>query len=141
MASDVEMDTWLENYVQNSLSVHSNHWRTLVKAAIDNQVYIAPGFSRKENGVLYMSQALISPDGTYFVRNKLRPSGGERSIWSDGTTDELKVIATPYGRWGLLECWEHFHPAMTFNMQAQAETLHIAAWPCKIFHIISIDYC
>lgn len=40
------------------------------------------------------------------------------------------MIATPYGRWGILECWEHFHPAMTFNFQAQAGTLHIASFPC-----------
>lgn len=79
-----------------------------------------------------MGQALISPAGeTLLFRHKLRPSGGEREIWSDGTIHGLQVIPTPYGRWGLLECWEHFHPAMTFNVQSQAETFHIASWPCK----------
>lgn len=78
-----------------------------------------------------MAQALSSPEGkTLYLRQKLRPSGGERTIRSDGTLNELKVIATPYGRWGIRECWEYFHPAMTLNVQTQAETLQIASFPC-----------
>ncbi|KAF7891574.1 hypothetical protein EAF00_007876 [Botryotinia globosa] len=46
-----------------------------------------------------MGQALISSKGeVLLLRQKLRPSGCERGIWSDGTKDELKVVATPYGR-------------------------------------------
>lgn len=122
----------MENYINNSLSLDSPEWKSLVDAATANLIYISPAFSHKENGAIYMGQALISPDGSTVVRHKLRPSGGEREIWSDGTTDDLRVIATPYGRWGILECWEHFHPSMTFSTQAQAETLHIAAWPCML---------
>ncbi|KAH7083033.1 aliphatic nitrilase-like protein [Paraphoma chrysanthemicola] len=129
MADNKTMAPWLENYIDNSLTKDSPQWSALVNAAIDNQVYVVPAFSHLENGALYLAQALISPDGSFVIRHKLRPSGGERGIWSDGTPDELKVFATPYGRWGILECWEHFHPAMTFNVQAQAETLHIASWP------------
>ena len=125
----------LANYIDNSLTTNSTHWRTLVSAAVSNNIYIAPAFSHLENGALYMGQALISPNGTSFIRRKLRPSGGERGIWSDGIMDEIRVIATPYGRWGILECWEHFHPSMTFTMQSQAETLHLASWPCKHFSI------
>jgi nitrilase len=131
MADKSTMAAWLANYINNSLTLDSTHWKSLVKAATDNQIYVSPAFSHKQNGALYMAQGLLSPDGTSFVRHKLRPSGGEREIWSDGTTDDLKVIATPYGRWGILECWEHFHPAMTFITQAQSETLHIGVWPCR----------
>ncbi|KNG47980.1 carbon-nitrogen hydrolase [Stemphylium lycopersici] len=129
MADNVTMAPWLANYVDNSLEINSTHWKTLVKTAVGYGTYIAPAFSHKENGNIYMGQALITPSGEVFVRHKLRPSGGERTIWSDGVVSDLQVIATPYGRWGILECWEHFHPAMTFNVQAQAETLHLASWP------------
>ena len=131
MADNVTMKPWLSNYVENSLELNSTHWKALVKAAMEHQTYIAPAFSHRENGNIYMGQALITPTGGFFVRHKLRPSGGERAIWSDGVTSDLQVIATPYGRWGILECWEHFHPAMTFNVRAQAETLHLASWPCE----------
>ncbi|KAF2796733.1 aliphatic nitrilase-like protein [Melanomma pulvis-pyrius CBS 109.77] len=129
MADNVTIAPWLNSYIENSLVVGSTQWNTLVGAATKNQVYVLLGFSHKDEGALYMAQALVSPDGTQFVRHKLRPSPGERGLWSDGRIEDLKVIATPYGRWGILECWEHFHPAMTFNTQAQAETLHLASWP------------
>lgn len=88
------------------------------------------GLSEKTNQSIYMAQALISPYGELLhLRHKLRPSGIERYLWSDGTADGLKVLDTPYGRLGLLECWEHFHPSMTFNMQAQAENIHVATYP------------
>ncbi|KAL3477424.1 aliphatic nitrilase-like protein [Aspergillus californicus] len=130
IADNTSMAPHIANYIANSLTLNSPQWKSLTTAANSNNVYIIPGFSHRQGNHIYMAQALISPDGeVLYLRHKLRPSGGERTIWSDGTLDELKVIATPYGRWGILECWEHFHPAMTFNVQAQAETLHIASWP------------
>ncbi|CAI7653336.1 hypothetical protein PCG10_001847 [Penicillium crustosum] len=130
IADSTSMKDHIQNYFDNSLIVGSPQWDTLITAAKHNQVYIVPAFSHREGDLIYMAQALISPEGeVLLLRHKLRPSGGEREIWSDGTIEDLKVIATPYGRWGLLECWEHFHPAMTFNVQSQKETLHIASWP------------
>lgn len=98
MADNVTMAPWLESYIDNSLVVGSAQWNALVKAATDNQVYVLLAFSHKHEGALYMGQALVFPDGNFSIRHKLRPSGGERGIWSDGTTEEFKVIATPYGR-------------------------------------------
>ncbi|KGO38650.1 Carbon-nitrogen hydrolase [Penicillium expansum] len=130
IADSISMKDHIKNYFENSLVIDSPQWKTLIAAAKHNQVYVVPAFSHREGDLIYMAQALISPEGkVLLLRHKLRPSGGEREIWSDGTIEDLKVIATPYGRWGLLECWEHFHPAMTFNIQSQKETLHIASWP------------
>lgn len=54
-----------------------------------------------------MGQGLIDSAGNVVqVRQKLRPSGDERSIFSDGTIDQLVVHKTPFGRLGMLECWE-----------------------------------
>ncbi|KAJ5900154.1 hypothetical protein N7495_004898 [Penicillium taxi] len=130
MADKASIAAHAESYVNNSLVIGSPQWKALIDVAKERKVYLVPAFSHRANGTIYMAQALISPDGEVLhLRHKLRPSGGEREIWSDGELEGLKVIATPYGRWGLLECWEHFHPAMTFNMQSQIETLHIASWP------------
>ncbi|KAF2033550.1 hypothetical protein EK21DRAFT_98239 [Setomelanomma holmii] len=49
-----------------------------------------------------MAQTPILPDASTLLRHKLPPSLGEGG---------------------------HFYPAMIFNTQAQAEPLHIAAWP------------
>ena len=115
-------------------------------AAKDNYVFVSISFSERIGNAIYMGQAIIGPDGEVLIsRQKLRPSGGERNIWSDGTIDQLKVVNTTYGRIGTLECWEwvfkqftsfpvltinrHFHPSMTFIMQAQLESIHVGSWP------------
>ncbi|KAF7552877.1 hypothetical protein G7Z17_g4022 [Cylindrodendrum hubeiense] len=127
---DAWIEKWVENYIDNSIKQGDKNWKKLIAAARRNSVYLALGFSERVGDAIYMSQALIDPKGKVLIhRHKLRPSGGERNIWSDGTVDGLKVVNTPFGRIGMLECWEHFHPAMTFPMQAQAEAIHIASWP------------
>ncbi|KAH7121815.1 aliphatic nitrilase-like protein [Dactylonectria estremocensis] len=126
------IEKWVENYIDNSIRVGDRNWKKLVATAKRNSVYLALGYSERddEDDAIYMAQALIDPRGKVVIhRHKLRPSGGERSIWSDGKTDGFKVVNTPFGRIGMLECWEHFHPAMTYPMQAQAEAIHIALWP------------
>ncbi|KAL4736215.1 carbon-nitrogen hydrolase [Aspergillus similis] len=111
-------DTWLtqwgESYAENSITVNDTNWNRLLSAAQANAIYVAIGFSERQGDYIYMAQALFSP---------------KRDIWSDGTMKELHVVETKYGRIGLLECWEHFHPAMTFPMAVQAEDIHIAGWP------------
>ncbi|KAH7007281.1 hypothetical protein EDB80DRAFT_880786 [Ilyonectria destructans] len=77
-----------------------------------------------------MSQIFWSPEGEKLIhRQKLRASEFECNLWSDGDVDGFKVVPTPYGRIGLLECWEHLHAQMTFPMQAQLEDIHIAMYP------------
>lgn len=76
-------------------------------AARLNSVYVGLAYSERVERVIYMAQALIDPEGEVIIhRHKLRPSGGERNIWSDGLTDGFKVVNTTYGRIGMLECWE-----------------------------------
>ncbi|KAJ4253961.1 hypothetical protein NW762_010360 [Fusarium torreyae] len=127
---DAWIEKWVDDYIDNSIVVGDANWDKLVAAARLNSVHVGLAYSERVGRVIYMAQALIDPAGeTIIHRHKLRPSGGERNIWSDGSTDGFKVVNTTYGRIGMLECWEHFHPAMTFPMQAQAEAIHLASWP------------
>lgn len=98
----------VEEYVANSLVVGSEQWDSLRDAARENEIYLSFGFSEREGDFIYMSQALFGPDGEVLInRRKLRPSGSERGLWSDGSLDGLKVIDTEIGRIGMLQCWEH----------------------------------
>ncbi|ROV91217.1 hypothetical protein VMCG_09335 [Cytospora schulzeri] len=120
----------IAQYVSQSMSVTSTQFAELVEAFKDAGIYGSFGFSEIADDKIFMGQVLIGPDGSVLKhRRKLRPSGIERDIWSDGDISGLEVIATPFGRIGTLECWEHFHPTMTFAMQAQMENIHIAAFP------------
>ncbi|OOF89998.1 hypothetical protein ASPCADRAFT_511157 [Aspergillus carbonarius ITEM 5010] len=120
----------IAQYVEQSMSVDSPNFQRLVNAFRNATMYGSFGFSEIGDDAIFMAQALIGPDGSILIhRRKLRPSGVERDIWSDGDASGLVVETTPYGRMGMLECWEHFHPTMTFPMLAQLENIHIGAFP------------
>ncbi|KAF6781828.1 hypothetical protein CMUS01_16752, partial [Colletotrichum musicola] len=120
----------VEEYVQQSLVVDSEEWQALRDAARENEIFVSFGFSERDGRFIYMSQALFGPDGKVLInRRKLRPSGTERGLWSDGDVGGLQVVDTQIGRIGMLQCWEHLRPSMTFNIQAQMPNIHIGAWP------------
>lgn len=98
----------VEEYVQQSLVVDSEEWQALRDAARENEVFVSFGFSERDGRFIYMSQALFGPDGKVLInRRKLRPSGTERGLWSDGDVGGLQVVDTEIGRIGMLQCWEH----------------------------------
>ncbi|KAF7950546.1 hypothetical protein EAE96_007828 [Botrytis aclada] len=102
MADNITIADHLQSYIDNSLVAGSYQWQTILETVRNESIYAVLGFSHKEDGLLYMGQTLISPEGeVILLRHKLRTSGGERGIWSDGTKEELKVVATPYGRWDM----------------------------------------
>ncbi|PLB52510.1 aliphatic nitrilase [Aspergillus steynii IBT 23096] len=123
-------NTHLPTYLANSMVVGGHEWNRLVSAIKNAELYASINFAQKDGGYLYMAQALISPTGKELIlRHKLRPSGDERYIFSDGTINEFKVVNTTYGRVGMLECGEHVYPSMTFPMQAQVENFHLGPFP------------
>ena len=104
-----DADTWfgehVVEYIDNSMKIGSAQWKGLLAAAKANSIYVALGFSEKTNSSIYMGQAIISKYGEVLHhRQKVRPSGAERAIFSDGSMGGIKAIDTPYGRWGILEC-------------------------------------
>ncbi|WP_425964298.1 nitrilase-related carbon-nitrogen hydrolase [Rhizobium nepotum] len=121
---------YLKKYVANSLQIGSAEWRLLLEAAAREKIFVSLGYSELEGDHLFMGQALIGADGRPIqIRRKLRPSGGERTVWSDGDPSGLKVYETEIGRVGSLSCWEHMHPQMTYILQSQMEHIHLGAWP------------
>jgi aliphatic nitrilase len=92
-----------------------------------------------------MSQSVIGPDGLVLLhRRKLKPTHVERSLFGEGDGSDLKVIDTPLGRLGALNCWEHLQPLTKYAMYAQHEQVHIACWPAfglykGIAHALGIE--
>lgn len=82
-------------------------WTRLIQAIQQAAIHVNLNFAEVDGDFMYMSQALIDPQGQVLHhRRKLRPSGAERYFFSDGTTKGLEVVQTEYGRWGMLECGE-----------------------------------
>lgn len=119
------------DYAANALTVGDANWERLLDIADEHDVYLSMGFAEREGDHLYMGQALIGPDGAVLeTRRKIRPSGSERNFFSDDVMDgNLEVTETALGRIGMLECWEHLHPQMTYPMHAKGENVHVLAWP------------
>ncbi|KAJ5088462.1 aliphatic nitrilase [Penicillium angulare] len=123
-------NTHLPSYIANAMVVGGPEWNRLISAIKATKLYAGLTFAQRAGDNLYMAQTLISPLGDQLIfRHKLRPSGDERDIFSDGTMDQLKVITSAYGRVGMLECGEHWYPSMTFPMQAQTENFHLGPFP------------
>ena len=93
------------NYLDQGLVVNSTNWQRILRGAADNNVWLVFGFAHLEGDFIYMAQAMIDSNGEVVqIRHKLRPSGSERTMFSDGTTDMLQVHQTECGRVGMLQC-------------------------------------
>ncbi|MFD3925687.1 carbon-nitrogen hydrolase family protein [Streptomyces sp. NPDC058614] len=121
---------FVARYHASSPTVDGEHITAIRRAARRTGVTVALGYSEKDHGSLYMSQTLIGADGSVFLhRRKLKPTHVERSLFGEGDGSDLKVVPTPLGRLGLLNCWEHLQPLNKYAMYAQHEQVHVAAWP------------
>ncbi|KAF8849398.1 putative aliphatic nitrilase [Acephala macrosclerotiorum] len=120
-------------YTKNSLKVDSKQMASLCAAAKKNKIAVITGFSENFNDSLYISQAIIGPDGTLeVVRRKLKPTHMERTVFGDstggGTLANVAEIEG-VGKVSALACWEHVQPLLKYNTALQRPDIHVAAWP------------
>ena len=122
---------YVRRYHQNSLTVNGPEITAVRRAARDKNVSVVLGFSEKDAGSLYMAQVIIGSDGNIILhRRKLKPTHAERTLFGESDGSGLKVVDTPVGRVGALNCWEHIQPLAKYAMYSQNEQIHVAGWPC-----------
>ncbi|WP_115787616.1 carbon-nitrogen hydrolase family protein [Arthrobacter silvisoli] len=122
---------FVARYYANSISVNSEQLDRIRAAARENAITVVVGYSEKSAGSLYMAQSIIGPDGRILLhRRKLKPTHVERTLFGESDGSGIKVIDTPLGRLGALNCAEHLQPLTKYAMYSQSEQIHVAAWPC-----------
>lgn len=122
---------FVARYHANSPTVDGPEVAAIRKAAKDAGIWVVLGLSERDHGSLYMSQLIIDADGEIALhRRKLKPTHAERSLFGESDGSGIKVIETPFGRLGALNCFEHIQPLTKYAMYAQNEQIHVAAWPC-----------
>ena len=117
-------------YAKESVVVPSEDTDRIAEAAKEAGVYVVIGVIEKDrelSGTLYCTVLFFSPEGILLGKHrKLKPTGSERLIWSEGDGSTLPVFDTPFGRIGALICWENYMPLARTAMYAQGIDIYIA---------------
>jgi nitrilase len=116
-------------YYDNSIAIESNDLKRLEKLAKSEDVYMVIGVTEKVNthGSLYCSMLYISPtDGLLGVHRKIKPTGTERTIWSEADGESLVTFETKIGKLGGLICWENYMPLARMAMYKKGIEIYIA---------------
>lgn len=122
---------FVARYHANSPTVDGEHLARIREAAARNRISVVLGYSEKDAGSLYIAQDLIGPDGEVLLhRRKLKATHAERSLFGESDGSGIRVVDSPVGRLGALNCYEHIQPLTKYAMYAQNEQVHVASWPC-----------
>ena len=118
---------WYERLYDQSVDVPGPAVDALGAVAREASVYISIGVNERERGTLYNTQLLFAPDGSLLSKHrKLMPTGGERLVWGQGDGSGLAVVDTPFGRLGVLTCWENYMPLARAALYAQGIDVYLA---------------
>jgi len=117
-----------QQYWDSAVEVPSASTVAIGNAARSNKVFVAVGVIERDStfsgGSLYCTVLFFAPSGELVGKHrKLKPTGSERLIWSEGDGSTMPVFQTPAGRAGALICWENYMPLARMAMYAQGVQL------------------
>lgn len=139
-----------KRYYDASMCVGDVEFMRLSEAAKKSGAYVSIGFSEQDEviGTLYNSNVIFSPDGSWSVHRKLKPTGSERVVWGDANRDYFPVVNTPWGPIGNLICWESYMPLARVALYQKGITIYISPntndnpeWQATIQHIAIEGKC
>ena len=136
-------------YFRNAMSEGDEDARRLAAAAGELGIYLVVGLTEQADNNLFCSTFFWRPDGAYLGKHrKLKPTGPERLIWSQGDGSELTAFETPFGKMGAVICWENYMPLLRAAMYAKGVALYLAPtadsclhWQHSIEHIALEGRC
>ncbi|HWL04153.1 MAG TPA: carbon-nitrogen hydrolase family protein [Xanthobacteraceae bacterium] len=117
-----------QEYWDSAVEVPSASTVAIGNAARAAKAFVAVGVIERDStfsgGSLYCTVLFFSPSGELVGKHrKLKPTGSERLIWSEGDGSTMPVFQTPAGRAGALICWENYMPLARMAMYAQGVQL------------------
>ncbi|KAL4799719.1 carbon-nitrogen hydrolase [Aspergillus venezuelensis] len=121
-------------YASQSMEYNGPEWKALMQAFAETKIYGVVGWSERANNSLYIAQTLVGPfangtAGAIHQHRKLRPSGAERNLWSDGDVSSIRTQKLPFGYVSMLSCFENEYADTRFIASSQPANLHVAAFP------------
>jgi len=140
-------------YWEAAVEVPGPETDALGEAARSANAFVSIGVIERDTtfsgGSLYCTVLFFDPDGRLLGKHrKLKPTGSERLIWSEGDGSTMPVFDSPAGRVGALICWENYMPLARMAMYAQGVQLLLAPtadardmWLASIRHIAYEGRC
>jgi nitrilase len=103
----------------------------LERIARETDTFLVVGVVEKAASSLYCTSLFVSGDkGIVAKRRKVMPTGTERLVWSQGSTDTLKAVRVDIkGQSVILGsaiCWENYMPLLRYSLYAQAVDIWLA---------------
>jgi len=117
------------DYYNHSFDLKSNDLVRLEILCREQNIFLVIGVTEKQevSGSLFCSMLFISPsNGLLGVHRKLKPTGSERIIWSEGDAEDLVSFKTKIGKLGGLICWENYMPLARMSMYLKGVEIYIA---------------
>lgn len=143
-------DDW-KIYYDNAVLCPSADTDKIGAAAKDAKAYVSIGYTERglENGTLYCSNMIFSPEGKLLCNHrKLKPTGAERLVWGDANRDYFPVVESPWGNMGALICWENYMPLARVALYQKGVSLYLCPntnnnpeWHDTIKHIAIEGKC
>ncbi|MEQ9442029.1 MAG: carbon-nitrogen hydrolase family protein [Cyclobacteriaceae bacterium] len=138
-------------YWDNSVEVPGGACHQLAHMAKKYGVYLNIGVTERDavNGTLYCTLLYFSPKvGLLGKHRKLKPTGIERLVWGEGSSDSLISVQTAVGRLGGLICWENYMPLARMAMYQAGVEIYLAPtadarerWTATLQHIALEGRC
>ena len=114
----------------NAIAVDGPEMKAVGEAARRAGTWVMLGFAERDRGSICCAQALLDDRGQVaMTRRKLRPTHMERTVWGEGPVTDLRVVDTPFGRAGGLNCWENIQPLNRQGMYQLGAQIPVASWP------------
>ncbi|MFP3951534.1 MAG: nitrilase family protein [Candidatus Bathyarchaeia archaeon] len=104
--------------------------KTLEDAANEHQVHIVAGLAEEEDSCIYNTAVLVGPDGYIGKYRKLHLWYEEHLFFEEGDLG-LPVFYTPWGRIGLMVCYDMWFPEISRIYAAMGADLLVVPtnWP------------
>jgi nitrilase len=136
-------------YYEQAVDIPGPETEQLGQVAADTGVYLSLGVIERDGGSLHCTVIFFGPDGQYLGKHrKLKPTGSERLIWSQGDGSTLTVVDTPYAKMGAVICWENYMPLLRAAMYAKGVGISLAPtadardnWQATLRHIALEGRC
>ncbi|MEO1437870.1 MAG: carbon-nitrogen hydrolase family protein [Bacteroidota bacterium] len=137
-------------YVENAIEVPGPEVQFFEALCQKLGIYLVMGVTEKQvgTGSLFCSMLYFGPNGFIGKHQKLKPTGQERVLWSEGQRDTLIAVDAHIGKLGGLICWENYMPAARLSMYQAGVQIYIAptadarpSWVSTMQHIACEGRC